>query len=378
MVRFFFFMIGYLGMSAALFAQGIQSGCTLHVSLKQAEQSFLLEELFSEWRFVPLESDSIYQLDNPSRIPKILMTERSIYVGSYDMVCQFNFRGKLIRSLRKGNSERDFDFVSAFTVHPDQSLTIYNEGDVNRCYLLTYDEEGQLRWKSPSPFFLSDMDFWDASTLILRSMNGDCHPHSGKQILSVIDWRKKEILRAFLSNPKVSSPVWLRTQLSAYRGEWLMSGYQTTDIYSFTPAGARLRYHVDVDGRAVPKGFWNRPELDGYAIVQEYNKKGYVDHIPLFMESENRILLSYMGGSKELEGFAWFDKQNGKLCTFHEFPFDPSFHWKPLYCYLQKNGYLIIPIPVQILFEKKANAFIKRFIDLRKECDMLLFIGKLK
>ena len=44
----------------------------------------------------------------------------------------------------------------------------------------------------------------------------------------------------------------------------------------------------------------------------------------------------------------------------------------------QKNGYLIIPIPVQILFEKKANAFIKRFLDLRKECDMLLFIGKLK
>ena len=96
------------------------------------------------------------------------------------------------------------------------------------------------------------------------------------------------------------------------------------------------------------------------------------------MESDHRILLYYMGGREELQGYAWIDKQSGEVHSFKQFAFDPSFCWQPAELYPQADGTVVIPIPAHLLFEQEATGLISRFPDLNEESNPVLFIGKLK
>ena len=109
-----------------------------------------------------------------------------------------------------------------------------------------------------------------------------------------------------------------------------------------------------------------------------YNREGYIDHIPSFMETDERIWLRFEGGADNLQGYAWIDKQSGEVHSFKQFAFDPSFCWQPTELYPQADGTVVIPIPAHLLFEQEATELISRFPDLNEESNPVLFIGKLK
>ena len=113
-------------------------------------------------------------------------------------------------------------------------------------------------------------------------------------------------------------------------------------------------------------------------MIRAYSDQVYIDHIPFFMESDHRILLYYMGGREELQGYAWIDKQSGEVHSFKQFAFDPSFCWQPAELYPQADGTVVIPIPAHLLFEREATGLISRFPGLNEESNPVLFIGKLK
>ena len=132
-----------------------------------------------------------------------------------------------------------------------------------------------------------------------------------------------------------------------------------------------------MDGRNSPEGFWTSYK-HGLDLIRAYSDQGYIDHIPFFMESDHRILLYYMGGREELQGYAWIDKQSGEVHSFKQFAFDPSFCWQPAELYPQADGTVVIPIPAHLLFEREATGLISRFPGLNEESNPVLFIGKLK
>ena len=359
----------------------IQPGMTLHVPLAKVGSVCELEELFSEWRFVPLETNDSALVPDLNKVGHILLTEGSLYVGCYFHPMQFDREGRFIRFLpHAGKGPQDYDAINGMIVGSDGSYMILNGGHINRYYVLAYSEEGDLLWKDPfglMPFGLMDFCQLDARHLAIRTSWGYTSPADAPSLIYIVDMQTKEVERSFFPNTPTKVGMWLRAHFSRYGGQVLLSNYLTTDIYAFTADSSSVRYHVDVDGRNSPKGFWTSYE-DGFDVIKAYNDKGYIDHIPCFMETDERILLSYMGGTKELEGHAWIDKQSGEVHSFKQFAFDPSFRWQPAELYPQADGTMVIPIPAHLLFEREATGLISRFPGLNEESNPVLFIGKLK
>lgn len=96
------------------------------------------------------------------------------------------------------------------------------------------------------------------------------------------------------------------------------------------------------------------------------------------MEGDQFLLMRYGGGSEELEGYAWVNKQDGKSGIFQEFQFEESFKWKPYYIFPQLDESIIIPIPAYLLFGKEGNTITQRYPKLHEESNPVLFIGKLR
>ncbi|MGM9798218.1 MAG: 6-bladed beta-propeller [Parabacteroides sp.] len=362
-------------------ADAILPGMTLHVPLAKAGSVCELEELFSEWRFVPLETNDSVLVPDLNKVAHILLTEGSLYMGYYYHPMQFDRKGRFIRFLpHAGKGPEDYDAMNGMIVGPDGSYMILNGGHINRYYVLAYSKEGNLLWKDSfglMPFGLMDFCQLDARHLAIRTSWGYTSPTDAPNLIYIVDRQTKEVVRSFFLNTPTKVGMWLRAHFSRYGGQVLLSNYLTTDIYAFTADSGSVRYHVDVAGRNSPEGFWTSYE-DGFDVIKAYNDKGYIDHIPFFMETDARILLSYMGGTKELEGHAWIDKQSGEAHSFKQFAFDSSFCWQPAELYPQADGTVVIPIPAHLLFEQEATELINRFPGLDEESNPVLFIGKLK
>ena len=359
----------------------IQLGMTLHVPLAKVGSVCELEELFSEWRFVPLETNDSALVPDLNSVKNIQLTEEALYVGDHYQVMQFDRKGYFIRFLpHAGKGPQDYDAINGMIVGSDGSYMILNGGHINRYYVLAYSEEGDLLWKDPfglMPFGLMDFCQLDARHLAIRTSWGYTSPADAPSLIYIVDMQTKEVERSFFPNTPTKVGMWLRAHFSRYGGQVLLSNYLTTDIYAFTADSSSVRYHVDVDGRNSPEGFWTSYK-HGLDLIRAYSDQGYIDHIPFFMESDHRILLYYMGGREELQGYAWIDKQSGEVHSFKQFAFDPSFCWQPAELYPQADGTVVIPIPAHLLFEQEATELISRFPDLNEESNPVLFIGKLK
>ena len=359
----------------------IQPGMTLHVPLAKAGSVCELEELFSEWQFVPLETNDSALVPDLNSVKNIQLTEEALYVGDHYQVMQFDRKGYFIRFLpHAGNGPEDYDFLLGFSVQANGSYMVLNGGVINRYHVLAYSKEGDLLLNHSfglDQYPLLNIYLMDACHLAIRTDWGFNAPTASPYLLYIVDLQTGKVHQSYYPNPKSNLGMGLTLYFVNYAGQVLMSNYGTSDIYAFTADSSSVRYHVDVDGRNSPEGFWTSYE-DGFDVIKAYNDKGYIDHIPCFMETDERILLSYMGGTKELEGHAWIDKQSGEVHSFKQFAFDPSFRWQPTELYPQVDGTVVIPIPAHLLFEQEATELISRFPDLNEESNPVLFIGKLK
>mgnify|MGYP000700685903 CR=1 FL=1 len=67
-----------------------------------------------------------------------------------------------------------------------------------------------------------------------------------------------------------------------------------------------------------PAGFWAQDGKDYVQIVMEETEKGYIGHIPDYVESKETILLSFKGKRDDLNGIALIDKKDGNARVFRE------------------------------------------------------------
>ena len=362
-------------------ADAIQPGMTLHVPLAKAGSVCELEELFSEWQFVPLETNDSALVPDLNSVKNIQLTEEALYVGDHYQVMQFDRKGYFIRFLpHAGNGPEDYDFLLGFSVQANGSYMVLNGGVINRYHVLAYSKEGDLLLNHSfglDQYPLLNIYLMDACHLAIRTDWGFNAPTASPYLLYIVDLQTGKVHQSYYPNPKSNLGMGLTLYFVNYAGQVLMSNYGTSDIYAFTADSSSVRYHVDVDGRNSPEGFWTSYE-DGFDVWGAYNREGYIDHIPSFMETDERIWLRFEGGADNLQGYAWIDKQSGEVHSFKQFAFDPSFCWQPAELYPQADGTVVIPIPAHLLFEQEATELISRFPGLNEESNPVLFIGKLK
>lgn len=73
----------------------------------------------------------------------------------------------------------------------------------------------------------------------------------------------------------------------------------------------KIRYRINIDNKIPPAGFWAQDGKDYVQIVMEETEKGYIGHIPDYVESKETILLSFKGKRDDLNGIALIDKKTG-------------------------------------------------------------------
>ena len=218
-------------------ADAIQPGMTLHVPLAKAGSVCELEELFSEWQFVPLETNDSALVPDLKRVQHILLTEGSLYVGDYRRPMQFDRAGGFVRFLpHAGQGPEDYNALNGLFVCPDGSYMILNGGHINRYHVLAYSEEGDLLWKDPfglDLFSLMDFCQLDARHLAIRTLWGRTSPADAPNLIYIVDMQIKEVVRSFFLNPAANAGMGLSAHFSRYGRQVLLSNYLTTDIYAF-------------------------------------------------------------------------------------------------------------------------------------------------
>lgn len=360
----------------------VQIGQTIHVSLDQPKQEVSLDDLFSEYKYIALETNDSVLIKDLDFVYRITTTSQAIYVGNDNEILLFDREGHFVRKIkRQGEGPEEYRSILNFTVHPNGYISLL-EGINGENRIITYNSDGAFINRSKyQGLKIWDIAMLDDSLMFLRTFGGNIwgkwDENPERYNIYVANWRTKNILNAYYP-VKPSRVIHLyKSYFSHYNENILLSMYRSTEVYELMKDSCQLRYKIDMDGLGSPEGFWTQ-QKNTIEIDQEYAAKGYIDHIPFFMESEELLLFRYEGGTEERQGYVSIDKRNGETRTFMELPFTPSFRWKPHYLFPQPDGTVIIPIPSFLLSENKMETLTYQFPGLNEESNPILFIGKLR
>lgn len=360
----------------------VQIGQTIHVSLNQPKQDISLDDLFCEYEYIALETNDSVLIKDMDFVYRITTTNQAIYVGNDNEILIFDRKGQFVRKIkRQGEGPEEYRSILNFTVHPNGYISLL-EGINGENRIITYDSNGTFIDRSKHKALkIWDIAMLDDSLMLLRTFGGniwgkwDKNPE--RYNIYVANWLTENIQNCYYP-VKPSKVIHLyKSYFSHYKGNILLSMYRSTEVYELMKDSCRLRYKIDLDGLSSPDGFWTQ-QKGTIEIDQEYAAKGYIDHIPFFMESEELLLFRYEGGREERQGYVSIDKRNAETHTFMEFPFTPSFHWKPHYLFPQPDGTVIIPIPPFLLLEDRKETLTQQLPELNEESNPILFIGKLR
>lgn len=372
----FFFLVIMLTGCLVLFAcnpekETAQENKTFHISLS-AKRSYSMDELFQDYHFVPLETREGVLINDLDKISRIIIHNRDLYIGSYKDIMVFNEDGRFKRVIdHLGNGPGSYLSAVAFTVGRKGDVSVL---DRMTSAVYTYDRENRFtRRYSLDDLDIKDIALLDDSLLILRRAE-----HLAGDKFHVLNRNTGEVIHSFYPMNDRIFTIWRHNHFYHYKGRTLFSEYQNNHVYEITADSAVLRYTIDVDGRMPSEGFWDREDLTDVQLYYESKSQGYISHIPMFVETDNYLFLRFEAEDDDLEDYALISKQDGKAMVIESLSFSPDFHWEPDIVFPQEDGWVVIPIPSYLLFEKGADSFKARFLELTEESNPILFIGRLK
>lgn len=374
--NYFFFLLITLIVCIFLFAcnqgkENMRENEIFHVSLSD-KRGYSIDELFQDYHFVPLETGGPMLINDLDKISRIMIHGQDLYIGSYKDIKVFDKDGRFKRVIdHLGESPGSYLSAVAFVVGRNGDVLIL---DRMTSTIYTYDREDQFTRKYPlGDLDIKDIALLDDSLLILRGSE-----HRAGDKFHVVNRNSGEAVCSFYPMNDRVFTIWRHNHFYHYKGKMLFSEYQNNHIYEITPDRALLRYTIDVDGRMPPDGFWDRDDLTDVQLYYESKNQGYISHIPVFVETDNFLFLRFEAEDDDLEDYALISKQNGKATVIESLSFGPDFHWEPDIVFPQEDGWVVIPIPAYLLFEKGADEIKARFLEVTEESNPILFIGKLK
>ena len=333
---------------------------------------FTVEDLFSEYHYVQLETNEQCLLPGWEELRRILIDEAGkIYVGALHKVFVFHSDGRLDCVLdRRGDGPESYNHLWNFRVKANGDIAV-----IETSYAITtYDKEGNyLNKQRFIGIGLDDMVYLNDSLMLLKQ--------DGLQKLDYIFYLANAYTGRLQGGytPMIARNKWvysLKTFFYEYEHKLLHHGYQSIDIYEMYPDTALLRYRINVDNRIPPEDFWRQEGKDGMQIRREWSRSGYIGHIPYYVESDSLIFLRFEGGQKELRAYAKIDKKTRATRLMKRLIFDDRFNWEPEVVFSLRDGWCVIPLyPDKVLTNPLFSA---RFPGLNEESNPVLFIGKLK
>lgn len=329
-----------------------------------------VDEMFEEYRYVPLETRDDALIDVLYNVKNIAIFQVDIYIGSGEQLIVWDKYGKFKRVLsKKGNDPQSYLHFNHFMIWPNGDLSIASPIEI-----VTYSNSHQFINKKRC----ENVGYIEAITLLNDSLYIiKCMPTPEQLRYRIINHHTGAIINSYDSiincNRYISS---FTNSFERYEGHIISHGYQSNDILECTLDSSKIRYKINVDNRIPPAGFYTQEGKEGMQLIQEEAEKGYIGHIPDYVESKETILLSFKGKREDLNGIALIDKKDGNARVLENIKFDDNFRWLPKQFFSLDEGWCaMLMYPEDVL---KKEEFARRFPGLDEESNPVLFIGKLR
>ena len=106
----------------------IQPGMTLHVPLAKSGSVCELGELFSDWQFVPLETNDSALVSDVVDIGRILMQGEQIYLANWREIMLFDRQGHFRRKLNHyGQGPGEYLSICNFALRKDGTVVLQED-----------------------------------------------------------------------------------------------------------------------------------------------------------------------------------------------------------------------------------------------------------
>lgn len=352
-------------------------GSMLYISL--SDQKILsLDDIFEEYCFMPLETQNSILLKGISSWRKIMKRDSLFYISDLNRIYVFDSQGCFERLIdHQGEGPYSYRGLVAFTLDSNGDVFVLDRGTM-RLYVYSRKDEFKYTINGISDLNIIDIAMVSDSSLLARS-----DMVSVSRMIHVLDKKTGQVQSSYFPVKDHSLTFWYPMFFSHYEGKLLLSMYQDNHIYELTTDSAIVRYTVNVDDRLPPEGaqaFWERTDATNMQLEFEARQKGYITHIPFFAEAERTILLRFMcdtNPDSPLSLYALIQKKDGEVTVIRDFLFD-DLRWKPQAIFPLDDGWVAIPIPAHLLFEKAPTEFRKRFPNIQEEDNPILCVGRLR
>ena len=330
-------------------------------------------EVFSEWRYVPLETTDESLVMDWEKTSRILASKDSlIYILDKEKVMRFRPNGQVDYVYNKrGDGPESYGFLKNFTLWGNGDISMV---DIGSRSIITYTKEGNFISRFPFiAWNMRNVTALDDSLMLVRI----AEERVGLFAYHVLNRYTGQELNAYRKVEHVNQMVYMMEDFFyKYDGKIIWHGYQSNDIYEVSRDSAKFRYRINVDNKIPPEDFWWRERSDRMRVISEWQEAGYIDHIPYYVESDRSILLYYEGGNAEDRAYAFVDKSTRATRVIRKFIFEDGFVFKPPILYSLEDGWCAFLLyPEDILLNA---AFAQRFPGLEEESNPVLFLAKIK
>lgn len=373
-------MIGFSFIILSLVLSGCQSGYAEKIPTNLPIDYFVplspqvemnVGDLFEEYYYIPLETREESLLDGIESIRNIAIHKGEIYVAVNSQIIVWDNQGRYKRSLSKrGQGADEYQSLGDFQICPDGGITLVSGEE-----LITYSSSFNLvhRQRFAGFGYIETFSALDDSLVIVKKMPAV----QGMTRYSVVNRFSGDIISEYDTIKKVNKYISaFANSFQHFDGHIISHGYQGNEILECMRDSSRVRYRLNIDNRVPPPGFWAQDGKSYTDILLEESLKGYIGHIPDYIESPERILFSFKGKKEELEGIGLIDKKDGRGRVLGNILFDDDFRWLPKQFFTLDDGWCVMLIdPYEIL---KKETFAQRFPRLDEESNPVLFLAKMK
>jgi hypothetical protein len=264
-----------------------------------------------------------------------------------------------------------------FTLGKNGELAI-NDGNRRRILFYTDDDRFILTYPYPNDLEPRNIEYLNDSLLVLQS------DVSGKNEFDLINPNSNILLNSYSPIKPAYISAASHGRYVRYNGKLLWHEPLNNNICELTADSAKIRYTIDVDGRTPPQDFWlkdtaRKEKKEWTELIREHRQKGYIDNIMFFSETDETILLRFSGQNDTFDGtYALVDKETRQSTVIDMINFDGSFLWNPKQMYAQADGWIIIPIPPDLLLQEPQGDIAKQFPGLQPDDNPILCVAKLR
>lgn len=329
-----------------------------------------VDEMFEEYRYVPLETRDDALIDVLYKIKNIALFQEDIYIGSDNILIVYDKSGKIKRVLsKKGEDPQSYPFLNNFMIWPNGDITIASTQSMIT-YSTSFEFINNRHYENIA--YIEAITLFNDNSYIIK-----CAPAERQLRYRIINHKNGTYISTYDSIEKQNKYISSFTNsFERFEGLIISHGYQGNEILECTMDSTKVRYRINIDNKIPPAGFWAQDGKNDMQIVMEETEKGYIGHIPDYVESKETILLSFKGKRDDLEGVALIDKKDGNARVLENIKFDDNFRWLPKQFFSLDEGWCaMLMYPEDVL---KKEEFARRFPGLNEESNPVLFIGKLR